>query len=80
MRTALVVAFVALALQPGGSPRGAGGENTSRLAPAIDVAQSTSGEYCGRVTPDNLTAQTAVLEDELQLVLEGDYGTTPADF
>ena len=80
MRTALFVAFVALALQPGGSPLGAGGENTSSLAPATDVAQSTSGEYCGRVTPDNLTAQTAVLEDELQLVLKGDYGTTPADF
>jgi hypothetical protein len=82
MRTALVVAFMALALQPGGSPRGAGGENASGVAPSIGVAQSspTSAEYCARVAPHNLTAQTAVLEDEVQLVLENDRGATAADF
>ncbi len=82
MRTGLLVAFMALALQPGGSPGGAGEENASGFAPSTEVAQSrlTDGEYCGRVAIGNLSAQAAVLEDEVQLVLEGDYGTTAADF
>ena len=82
MRTALVIALMALALQPGGLPSGAGKKNASGLLSPSAVAQPrfTSGEFCERVAPGNLTAQTAVLKDEVQLVLQGDHGTTAADF
>jgi hypothetical protein len=82
MRTALVMALMALALQPGGLPSGAGKRSASGLVSPSAVAQSrfTSGESCERVAPGNLTAQTAVLNDEVQLVLQGDHGTTAADF
>jgi hypothetical protein len=38
----------------------------------------TSAEYCGRVTPGLLTAQAAVLENGMQLVLDG--SATQSDF
>ncbi len=82
MRTALAVAFMALTLHPGGSPRGAGETIASAFAPSVEVAQPslTDGEQCERVAIGSLSARTAVLQDEVQLVLEGDYGTTAADF
>jgi hypothetical protein len=79
MRTALVVAFVALALQPGGPTRGAGDEVDS-VAQAAEVTPSPlpGAEYCGRLASGRLTAQAAVLENEVQLVLDGT--ATASDF
>jgi hypothetical protein len=79
MRTALAAAFVALALQPGGPTRGAGDE-VEPTARAVEVTPSPlpSAEYCGRLAPSRLTAQAAVLENEVQLVLDG--SATASDF
>jgi hypothetical protein len=80
MRTAWMVAFVALALQPGGPTRGAGDSEIDSLAQAAEVTPSPlpSAEYCGRLAPGTLTAQAAVLENEMQLVLDG--SATTSDF
>ena len=79
MRTALVAAFVALALQPGVPTRGAG-EDVDPMAQAAEVTPSPlpSAEYCSRLGPGRLTAQAAVLENEVQLVLDG--SATASDF
>ena len=82
MRTALVAAFVALALQPGNATRGAGDAEIGSVTQAAEVTPSPSllpnADYCGRIAPGTLTAQAAVLENEMQLVLDGN--ATASDF
>ena len=80
MRTpALIVAFLALALQSPGAIQGAAGQSQkTRIQPA--TAQLSAPTYCQRLAPERLLITAPVLNRDAAALLDESEGPSPADF
>lgn len=81
MRTpALIVAFVALALQAPGAIQGAGEPTQAHLLP-VDLAARQPTPLCQRPARERVFVMAAVLkQDEAVLLLDEEGRPSPADF
>ncbi len=82
MRTpALIVAFLALALQSPGAIQGAAGQSQrTRIQPASITAQPSAPTYCQRLAPERLLITAAVLKRDAAALLDESERPSPADF
>ena len=81
MRTpALIVAFLALALQSPGAIQGAGQSQRTRIQPASITAQASAPTYCQRLAPERLLITAAVLKRDAAALPDESERPSPADF
>jgi len=81
MRTpALIVTFLALALQSPGAIQGAGQSKETRIQLAGITVRPIALPYCQRLAPERLLITAAVLKRDEAAPLDEGGGLSPADF